>query len=70
MGRSRIKVPKELQPLVSQALDLGCSVDWTQRSHLKITLPCGKKVFTSGSPGDHRTTQNLRGQLRRYGLQV
>jgi hypothetical protein len=70
MARSRIKVPKEIQPLVQEALGLGCSLERTKKSHLKLTLPCGQKVYTSGSPGDYRAVQNLRAQLRQYGLQI
>lgn len=45
-----------------------CVVERTKKNgHIRITLPNGRKVFTSYSPRDHRTDKNLHSDMKKSG---
>lgn len=56
--------------LIQAAQDAGWKVEWTGGGHIKFIPPSGRPIFTSGTPSDHRTTQNLKHRLRREGLDL
>jgi hypothetical protein len=62
--------PKSLADVYSKARDAGCELTLTGRNHVRAKLPDGRVVFgplTSGSP---RSGQEVRSQLRRYGVEI
>lgn len=62
MGQSRAAWAREMGELVAE---FSATLEHTRGGHLRITLPNGQVVITSGTPGDHRTYLNTRAQVRR-----
>lgn len=48
----------------------GWNTEITNGGHWKLAGPDGQLVFTSTTPGDHRSLKNLRGQLKRAGADL
>lgn len=63
-----MELPKDREGLISLARSQGWSIDKTERGHLKLTSPSGKRVHGSGTPSDWRADANFRMQLKRAGL--
>jgi hypothetical protein len=59
-----------LRTVLDQCVAQGCAVDKTTRGHIRVRLPNGGQVVTSGTPSDYRATRNFVGDLRRRGLNL
>jgi hypothetical protein len=51
---------RELRREFPQAL-----VEYTGKQHIRIVLPNGRSVFTSGTPSDVRIVRKVRARVRR-----
>ncbi len=59
---------KELQQLIDQALAQGWKLT-RSKQHFVLLSPDGTTIVTVGkTPSDHRALKNIRGMLRRGGL--
>lgn len=65
-----MRVPKVYQDLFDIAVSQGWRVEQRRNTHLSWISPTGAKVFSSFTPSDNRAVQNLKRDLRRYGLKV
>ena len=43
----------------------GCTVEHRKSGHLRVTLPDGRSVFASATPGDWRANRNKQALIRR-----
>jgi hypothetical protein len=65
-----MRIPKVYQDLFDIAVSQGWRVEQRKNTHLSWVSPTGTKVFSSFTPSDIRAVQNLKRDLRRYGLKV
>ena len=65
MGSRQTKGERTIVRLLRKEGLRDAHVDRCSGGHIKITLPNGRKVFTSMTPSDRRVLENLRHQLRR-----
>jgi N-acetyl-anhydromuramyl-L-alanine amidase AmpD len=65
-----MKVPKVYRDLFEIAVAQGWRVEQRKNTHLSWVSPTGVKVFSSFTPSDGRAVQNLKRDLRRYGLNI
>lgn len=65
-----MRVPKVYQDLFEIASSQGWRVEQRKNTHLSWISPNGAKVFSSFTPSDGRAVQNLKRDLRRYGLKI
>lgn len=61
--------PKQLSDMLKKAEKQGCTVEFTNGGHIKITTPNGP-VFTASTGGDTRGWKNARALLRKKGLDL
>lgn len=59
---------RDVQQLVREAEQQGWVILRTKNNHLKWLSPLGGIVYSSSTPSDHRALENLRRDLRVYGL--
>lgn len=68
---TKIRVPKDFDLLVDQALAEGWTLARTGKGHLKLVAPDGKgAVYFANSPSDNRARHRFRTTLRRAGVSV
>lgn len=65
-----MKINREFRELREIAEGQGWVVTIRNNGHLAWTSPSGAKVYTSATPSDHRAVQNIKRDLRKYGLKV
>lgn len=44
----------------------GITVELTTHNHIRLTLPNGKRIWTSNTPSDRRAYLNMKATVRRY----
>lgn len=64
-------VKQHLRSVVEAAISQGWQVDQSKNSHLMFTPPdkTRRRVYTSSTPSDSRSFQNLLSDLRKSGLE-
>lgn len=70
LERAKVKLTKEYRDLFEIAVSQGWSLERRTNNHLSWISPNGAKVFSSATPSDKRAVQNLKKDLRKYGLKV
>ena len=65
-----MRLSKEYRELFEIAASQGWRVEQRKNTHLSWISPTGTKVFSSFTPSDWRAIQNLKKDLKRYGLKV
>ena len=65
-----MKIPKAYQDLLEIAASQGWTLERRTNNHLRWISPTGTKVFSSGTPSDHRAVQNLKKDLKKNGLNI
>lgn len=65
-----MRLTKDFQELAEIAASQGWRIEQRRNAHLSWIAPTGAKVFSSLTPSDKRAVQNLKRDLRRYGLKV
>ncbi|MDX1535620.1 MAG: hypothetical protein R3346_02575 [Candidatus Spechtbacterales bacterium] len=68
----RSGAPDALKEMVSEALDQNWRVERTGSGHLRFLSPdrSVSPVFSPTTPSDVRSVKNVRGKLRRAGLNI
>ncbi len=68
----RVQTMNDIQFLIAQARQQGFTVERRGSGHWLFRPPnrTDPLVVVSGSPSDHRAVANMRGQLRRAGLDL
>ncbi|GAB2509221.1 hypothetical protein GCM10026982_39420 [Nocardiopsis aegyptia] len=68
MPRLPKRLPQELGKAAEKARSDGWTVAAGRKGHMVWTAPCGRRLQTSGTPSDSRTTKNELARVRRAGL--
>lgn len=63
-----MKVPREYRRWQEMAQQQGWTISMTGGGHLVWRSPQGVKVFSASSPSDRRAMQNVKRDLKRYGM--
>ena len=59
-----------LRTVLDACVAQGCAIDKTTRGHIRVRLPNGAQVVTSGTPSDYRARRNVVSELKRRGLNL